>query len=665
MPSMKTDATLRDGPNGAKSAVIASAGDDVAVLGIKDGWTQIKLVRAAGQPTGWVASDDVSTDAAQPVDPFDPKSFARLCLIQALTCGVNSHYILAVAQLRSGLKDDVAGDKMGPFRLTQPEWNQVITDPDLNGRVQSEHISDWAFQCVVFALMVQRAQEALVKELGDEAVTATNLYLAQLVGAKAAAATVKTPANGIDTILAGVEDSALPPGGQTRAQILARYPEVLASDGGAAATGQTALQKIAAALNTALQATADLEIGAEDGIMDVPADPDADPPGSTEQFGADPSNGKISAEAFALIVELEVTSQQVYEKKYRRPEWPGEKSGVTIGIGYDVGYASKAQLEDDWGRTSVPKDMIQKLEQAIGVHGAAAKSLAEALRASVDIPWNDAITVHRDCVIPRWVTLVESRVPNTNLIGPDCLGALVSLAYNRGASFTAGGPRYAEMRSIREHMAARQFSSIPKDIRDMKRLWPDTPGLQSRREREAKLFERGLGKISQGTGGTAQQSGATGNTGAIGGQSTSAQANKIIAACEAEWPTFSADCSGFVKHVGGRLGVTLTGLANEIVDQIRQPVWRRLADGKAAKDAADRGDFVIAGLRGDEQTNPDPHGHVVVVVSGPLDATHNAYPSAYWGRLGGVGAKDQTVNFAWRAGDRDRVTYAAKSLQTG
>ncbi len=50
-------------------------------------------------------------------------------------------------------------------------------------------------------------------------------------------------------------------------------------------------------------------------------------------------------------------------------------------------------------------------------------------------------------------------------------------------------------------------------------------------------------------------------------------------------------------------------------------------DGAAAKNQADAGLLVIAGLKGADQANPDPHGHVVVVVSGPLD---RQYPTAYW-----------------------------------
>ena len=45
----------------------------------------------------------------------------------------------------------------------------------------------------------------------------------------------------------------------------------------------------------------------------------------------------ISQAAIDLIVREEVSGKEVYERNYRRPEWPGGSSGVTIGIGYDVG----------------------------------------------------------------------------------------------------------------------------------------------------------------------------------------------------------------------------------------------------------------------------------------------------------------------------------------
>jgi hypothetical protein len=136
-------------------------------------------------------------------------------------------------------------------------------------------------------------------------------------------------------------------------------------------------------------------------------------------------------------------------------------------------------------------------------------------------------------------------------------------------------------------------------------------------------------------------------------------------ACEACFAANANDCSGFARAVASRLEVTLIGLANDIVDTIRNdPAWLPLADGVAAAEGAAAGKLILGGLRGDEQTHPDAHGHVVVVVATPAgqQPAHGKYPFAYWGRLGGGGMRDQTVNWAWRAEDRDNVTYAAHDL---
>jgi hypothetical protein len=132
----------------------------------------------------------------------------------------------------------------------------------------------------------------------------------------------------------------------------------------------------------------------------------------------------------------------------------------------------------------------------------------------------------------------------------------------------------------------------------------------------------------------------------------------VRAACEAEWDAHKADCSGFVIAVGARLNAVIQGDADLISQALGAGgVWQKLADGAAAAAAAQQGKFVVGGLAGAQQTPPAAHGHVVVVVDGPLN--RGTYPSAYWGRLGGVGAKDQTINWAWSVADRDKVIYAA------
>jgi hypothetical protein len=139
-------------------------------------------------------------------------------------------------------------------------------------------------------------------------------------------------------------------------------------------------------------------------------------------------------------------------------------------------------------------------------------------------------------------------------------------------------------------------------------------------------------------------------------------ADRVITACEGEWPANKSDCSGFVKDVAAELGVTLTGNADNIVDEIQKADWRTLGRGVEAKAAADKGEFVIAGLKSSDHDQQRGHGHVAVVVSGPLDPAYHKYPTAYWGSLGSVGEKAKTLNWAWRKSDRDRVIYAARSI---
>jgi hypothetical protein len=104
---------------------------------------------------------------------------------------------------------------------------------------------------------------------------------------------------------------------------------------------------------------------------------------------------------------------------------------------------------------------------------------------------------------------------------------------------------------------------------------------------------------------------------------------RVKAACDACFDDHKGDCSGFARAVASRLGVPLQGLADQIVETLRSGTgWTPLSDGVEARASARAGKLVVAGLKGSEQTHPDPHGHVVVVVDG--DLAHNAYPHAYW-----------------------------------
>jgi GH24 family phage-related lysozyme (muramidase) len=384
---------------------------------------------------GWVRTDTIGDAAAAPDLPFDEVIFADLCVLHGQMQGVVPHYMLAVAMHRSGLTDTSDGDEIGPFRITRAQWEAHCKDPEFDLDLPTA-IQPWYKHPVVFAVMARRAEKALNPTGADARPSALDLYKHQ-------------------------------------------WPDEPATSD---------------QLDRAFKATADHEIAAVDKVLDKPAEQ----PTTNDHFAETPSNSKISQSAYNLILEFEISSQQVYEKKYRRPIWPGVQSGVTIGIGYDVGYASAAQLENDW-KGLIADDMISALKSAIDVKGVSAKSVAGQLRDKVDVPWEAAIKVHSNTVIPRWVKSVENALNNTGRLGPDCLGALVSLTYNRGAGgYSINKPRFAEMRAIKQAMKDGTFGAIAAEIRAMKRLWPTVPGLLRRREREAKLFEQGLSAPASG-----------------------------------------------------------------------------------------------------------------------------------------------------------------------
>ncbi len=129
---------------------------------------------------------------------------------------------------------------------------------------------------------------------------------------------------------------------------------------------------------------------------------------------------------------------------------------------------------------------------------------------------------------------------------------------------------------------------------------------------------------------------------------------KIIQLCETHWDAHKNNCSGFAKAVAGLVGISLSGQANEIVDQMQKLPWKLLKSGSEATAEASLGKLVLGGLK------DKPLGHVVIVVAGPL--SHGKYPTAYWGSYGGVGKKNTTINWSWEKTDRDNVIYSSISI---
>src|ERR1700690_4107899 len=110
--------------------------------------------------------------------PIDRSMFAEECVRQGVFFGVEPHYLLGVAQLRSGISDDISGDKIGPFRLTQAEWDANSNSDEFELHFTSAQISSSLRQCAVFGFMAHRAFDAFVSAQGRNP-SAKELYLQQ------------------------------------------------------------------------------------------------------------------------------------------------------------------------------------------------------------------------------------------------------------------------------------------------------------------------------------------------------------------------------------------------------------------------------------------------------------------------------------------------------
>lgn len=189
----------------------------------------------------------------------------------------------------------------------------------------------------------------------------------------------------------------------------------------------------------------------------------------------------LSYNAFKLILDFEVGGGEgYYNLKLKHPTWPGGESGVTIGIGFDLGYEGTMRPWVGY----LPTDVIDRLTACLGhVRYEAIKSV-EAVRDIV-IPWEPALTVFKTHTVPIEIERTHQAFPGLWKLPKDVQGALVSLVYNRGAGME--GDRRREMREIRDAVWAGDIPAIADALVSMKRLWPDMKGLRLRRDAEAEL----------------------------------------------------------------------------------------------------------------------------------------------------------------------------------
>ena len=189
-----------------------------------------------------------------------------------------------------------------------------------------------------------------------------------------------------------------------------------------------------------------------------------------------------------FIAREEVGGRDYYERHTAVPHWPGEASGITIGVGYDLRFSYDI-FEADWG-DKLTDEARAALTSHLGKLGS--KATADAL-SGIRILWSLSWQVFVSRSLPGQVDKTRQTYPTFAQLPALCRSVLVSLVFNRGGRLedTPGQDTRREMRTIGDLLGQNEIDEVPEQLLSMRRVWPNSRGLRARREREAALWREG------------------------------------------------------------------------------------------------------------------------------------------------------------------------------
>lgn len=213
-----------------------------------------------------------------------------------------------------------------------------------------------------------------------------------------------------------------------------------------------------------------------------------------EPFPALDTNG------VAFIALEETGGLEYYSIHTQWPHFPGEQSGITIGVGYDLRWNSKDNFEKTWGKYLSDK-AIEELSKDIGKRGTK-KRVQELRQMGIEVPFKFAWSVFIEKTLPDFYNLSKTIYPTLDRLPRLCRCVLVSLVFNRGTDLK--GDRRKEMKEIQNILAQAEravpnkaqtkmiLAQVEDQIVSMKRLWNPSSGLVKRRQAEANLWRTAL-----------------------------------------------------------------------------------------------------------------------------------------------------------------------------
>ncbi|MEI6654289.1 MAG: hypothetical protein WCP45_05940 [Verrucomicrobiota bacterium] len=198
---------------------------------------------------------------------------------------------------------------------------------------------------------------------------------------------------------------------------------------------------------------------------------------------------RISPESRELIIRYETGGMAEYNATLQHPEVPPGASGITIGIGYDLGYNTPNQIAADWSGV-LPAPQVARLQSVAGKTGAAARAALVRVK-DIRVPWEAALKVYETRTVPRFARDTVRAYPGVLNLPNHMQGVMLSTSFNRGTAFSPYDRR-RELVWSRDDIAAGRIARLPSYQLQMRRLWPSVAGLQRRYAAHAGLMQRDL-----------------------------------------------------------------------------------------------------------------------------------------------------------------------------
>lgn len=196
-------------------------------------------------------------------------------------------------------------------------------------------------------------------------------------------------------------------------------------------------------------------------------------------------------ETLKLATDFLISAEDLPEHPY----WPKGNSGITIGVGWDLGYHRQEDFLKTWA--GLDSKTSKRLLVALGKRGSEAGQLAPSLKA-ITIPQDVALTVFRGSLSTDYFPQLVRLFPGVDNLPAEVQVALLSVVFNRGTmlghdpdwkSATELDRRW-EMRRLQGDVKRADLFAIYIRLGTMKRIWEKTGprGLMYRRRNEQHLI---------------------------------------------------------------------------------------------------------------------------------------------------------------------------------